>query len=146
MALPTAYTEATLKTYMLASLGALGTTLGLTMISFDEAVNDVLAAYGVTDIANATDIPKLRALAKVAAARTAQVTASSWYDFKADGGDFSRSQVATQVKTLLAQAESEALAYADAYTIGTGTFTYVADPYPFGADDDEDTNDDDEDA
>lgn len=137
MALPSSYTEATLKTYMLASLGGLGTVLGLTIDSFAEAVNDVLAAYGVEDIANATDIPQLRALAKVAALRTAQATAAGWYDFGADGGDFKRSQVAEQIATMLATAESDALLYADAYTIGTGTLTYTDDPYPFSVDDED---------
>lgn len=146
MALPSSYTEASLKTYMLTCLGGLGTVLGLTTDSFAEAVNDVLAAYGVADIANATDIPKLRALAKVAAARTAQNTAAGWYDFKADGGDYSRSQVAAQVAKMLVQAEAEALPYTDVYTIGTGTLTYANDPYPFDAADDAETNDDDENA
>jgi hypothetical protein len=146
MALPASYTEATLKTYMLACLGGLGTVLGLTTDSFAEAVNDVLAAYGVDDIADVTDIPKVRALAKVAALRTAQAMAAGWYDFDADGGSFSRSQVAEQLAGLLAAAEGDALLYADGYTIGTGTLTYVSDPYQFGADDDTDTNDDDEDA
>jgi hypothetical protein len=138
MALPSSYTEATLKTYMLACLGGLGTVLGLTTDSFTEAVNDVLAAYGVDTIADATDIPQLRALAKVAALRTAQATAAGWYDFGADGGDFKRSQVAKQIDAMLATAESDALLYLDSYSIQTGTLTFTDDPYPFADDDDSD--------
>ncbi len=138
MALPSSYTEGTLKTYMLAVLAELATVLGLTSASFDEAVNDVLIAYGVDDIAAATDVARLRSLAQVAAYRRAQTVAAGWYDFSADGGDFKRSQLLKQIGALLAGAEREALNYVDTYSIQTGTLTWTGDPYVFGDDDDSD--------
>ena len=130
MALPTIYTDATLKSYMLAYLGASGTTLGLTVDSFAESINDVLLAYGVTTLALATDVAKVRALARVAAVQTAQTVAATWYDFTADGASFSRSQVVKALASLLTLAESEAMSYSATYTIGVGSMSYPADPYP----------------
>ena len=141
MAPPTSYTEATLKTYMLASLGTLGTTLGLTTASFDEAVNDTLLAYPTTDVALATDITKLRALARLAAARQARTVAASWYDFSADGASFSRSQVLAALDGMIAMAETDAMAYSSNYAIGVGTMTYPDDPYPLTLVDVDDNDD-----
>ena len=136
MALPTSYTEVTLALYMVTVLGGLAETLGLTTDDMVEAVNDVAAACSVTDVANATDVKQVRALAKVAALRTAQTTAAGWYDFGADGGDYKRSQVQKQVSDLIEAAEQEALLYAPEYSIQVGTLRYPDDPYPFPVDDD----------
>lgn len=130
MALPTSYTDATLKSYMLASLGAIGSTLGLTVASFDEAVNDILLAYGAATVALATDITKLRALARVAAIRQARTVAATWYDFSADGASFSRSQVLAALDGMLAMAEADAMPYSASYAIGVGSMSYPDDPYP----------------
>jgi len=78
MALPSSYNESTLTRYMLDTLGSIATTLSLTAIDMGETVNDVLAAYGVSDIANATDVVKLRALARVGALRRAQAASLAW--------------------------------------------------------------------
>ena len=131
MTLPTVYTESGLNLYMRETLGGIATTLGLESSDFVETVNDVLAAYGVSTIADATDIVKLRALAKVGALRRAQIAALSWYDFSADGGSFSRSQVQAQIKAMLQAAETDAIPYADVYAVTTATMTYTtaADPY-----------------
>lgn len=122
---------------MRETLGGIATTLGLTTIDFVETVNDVLAAYGVSDIADATDIVKLRVLARVAALRRAQVAALSWYDFSADGGSFSRSQVQAQIKAMLSDAETDAFPYTGAYAVTRATLTYTteADPYQWTDDD-----------
>ena len=138
MALPTSYNEATLALYMVTVLGGLAETLGLTTDDMTEAVNDVAAACGATDVADVTDVKQVRALAKVAALRVAQTMAAGWYDFGADGGDYKRSQVQKQVADLLKAAEQESLLYAPEYAIQIGTLNYVDDPYPFPAVDDED--------
>ena len=135
MALPTSYNEATLALYMVTVLGGLAETLGLTTDDMTEAVNDVAAACSVTDVADATDVKQVRALAKVAALRVAQTMAAGWYDFGADGGDYKRSQVQKQVADLLKAAEQEALLYAPEYAIQVGTLSYPDDPYPFPVDD-----------
>ena len=133
MALPTSYNEATLALYMITVLGGLAETLGLTTDDMTEAVNDVAAACGVSDVVDATDVKQVRALAKVAALRVAQTKAAGWYDFSADNGDYKRSQVQKQVSDLLKAAEGEALLYAPDYGIQVGAFNYVDDPYPFPA-------------
>lgn len=138
MALPTSYNEATLALYMVTVLGGLAETLGLTTDNMTEAVNDVAAACRVTDVADATDVKQVRALAKVAALRTATTMAAGWYDFSADNGDYKRSQVQKQVADLLKAAEQEALPYAPEYSIQVGTLSYPDDPYPFPVDDDTD--------
>jgi len=137
MALPSSYNESTLTRYMLDTLGGIATTLSLTAIDMGETVNDVLAAYGVSDIANATDVVKLRALARVGALRRAQAASLAWYDFSADGGSFSRSQVQAHIKAMLAAAETDAIPYADVYAVTTATMTYTAeaDPYQWADDD-----------
>ena len=137
MALPASYSESTLKTYMTTSLGPLAGALGLVDSDMAEPLNDVLTAYGVEDIADATNLPKLRALARVHALRKAQVTAAAWTDFTADGASFSRSQVAAALREMLAQAEASALQYSEDYAILTGQMSYANNPYPFDSNDDE---------
>lgn len=138
MPLPSGYTESTLASYMVSRLGALAVTLELTTASMAEAVNDVALACGVTDIAGATDVQQVRALATLAALRTAQTAAASWYDFGADGGDFKRSQVQAQIAGLLADAERAALLYREDYAVGVGTLAPV-DPYRWDSDEDDDS-------
>ena len=69
MAAPTSYSEIELKGYMLNILEGVGPSSAWSMVAFDEQINDVLIDYGVSDIANATDIPKLRTIARVHAWR-----------------------------------------------------------------------------
>lgn len=111
MAAPVAYTEPELQAYMLDVLADVASALGMTELSLQEAVNDTLLAYGVADIAAATDIPRLRALARVAAWRAALARASSWYRFSADGATYNREQVAKQIRDMLGLAEADAAAY-----------------------------------
>lgn len=131
MAIPTSYTEATLKGYMLATLSDLGTVLGLATSNFDEAFNDALLAYGVTDIANATDIPKLRAFAKVEAWKVAVNAASGRIDWSEAGASFKQSQYRTAARDGLALAQSEAAQYGGGmagYEVTVGQMV-LHDPY-----------------
>jgi hypothetical protein len=114
MAVPTAYTEDTLAEYMHSALREVATTLGFAPGDgdYDEAVNEALLAYGVTDIAEATQIAKLRTLARREAWRQAQSAAAARFDFSADGGDYSRSQLHKQITTNLERAEADAAPYA----------------------------------
>lgn len=132
MAIPTSYSEETLKAFMLAALSNLGAALGLTASSFNEAVNDALLAYGVTDIAQATDIAKLRALARVAAWQVAVSAAAGDYDFSADGGNYRRSQLHEQARKGLAAAEADAAVYSGENQATVGLMIWD-DPYqPLG--------------
>jgi hypothetical protein len=100
MAVPTVYTDLELQDYMLTSLGELGTALDLSVDSFYEAVTDVLLAYGVSDLAAATDIAKIRRLARAAALRVAATKAATFFDFTADGATFRKSQILGQIDKL----------------------------------------------
>jgi hypothetical protein len=131
MAIPASYTEAELKTFMLAAVAELGAVLGLTTSSFAEAVNETLLAYGVDDIADATDIPKLRALARVEAWKVAVVAAGSRIDWSEAGASFKQSQYRAAANNGLSLAQSEAVPYGgglagNVVTVGTMTMN---DPY-----------------
>ena len=132
MALPSSYTESALRDYMLASVGTVGSMLSLTASSFTEAVNDALVAYGVTDIALATNIAKLRGIAKVEAWRLIVTTTVGEYNFSADGGTYSREQLHKHAVDALARAEADAVSrgYMDsgAPLISVGSMKHT-DPY-----------------
>ena len=91
--IPSSYTEDMLKSYMVGRVRTIADLLGMTVDHFTESVNDVLIAYGVDDISNATDIPKLRALAHVQAWMLVAEVASGEYQFAADGGSFNKKQI-----------------------------------------------------
>lgn len=129
MAIPASYTEYELTEYMLSVTSAVSATVGETGLqtyAFAEAVNDVLVAYGVDDIADAEDIAKLRSLAKVEAWRTVISHLMTAYDFSADGASYSRSQMLAAAEKALSMAESaaEASGYSSTYAIQLGTITY----------------------
>lgn len=131
MALPTAYTELALASYMLATLGEVAGVLGVDTLEVSEAVNDALLAYGVSDIAQATDMPRLRAAARVAVWRLALARATGLYQFSADGATYNRQQVVEHIRAMLQLEEADA----SALGIGTGGVwatpltLRMADPY-----------------
>lgn len=137
MPVPTVYSEAQLQQYMLAQTGNLGTVLGLSASDFVEAVTDALIAYGVTAIASATDIAKLRALATLAAWQVAVQKAAGYMEFTADGSSFKANQIHQQALASLAQAEQTAAVYGAlaGYVVTTATLTWPDDPYPLPRDD-----------
>lgn len=69
MGTPTSYSEGSLEAYMLEVTDAIGASFGLGISDFAEALDSTLLAYGVTDVADATDMLKLRSIAKVNAWR-----------------------------------------------------------------------------
>jgi len=134
---PGAYTESGLALYMHAVLGAVASLLGYTAPgSYTEQVNDALTALGLTDIASATDVTALRAVARREAWKKAQADAAALYDFKADGGDYSRSQVLAGIAKSLASAEQAAAAYVSDDERYAASVTPVAynDPYSWSDD------------
>lgn len=134
MPVPTAYTEEALGEYMLAVLGVVGSVLGYTSESFDEAIADTLLSYGTNNIAQATDIKKLRALAKVAAWQKANDDLVAFYDYQADGGSFDRSQMQAMAEKALAQAQAKAIAYDPNYQVQVTREKPVNDPYRYVSD------------
>lgn len=65
MPAPTSYTEDTLADFMQAVLKSVATDLTWTdTADYQEAINETLLAYGAADIADASNITKLRLLAR----------------------------------------------------------------------------------
>lgn len=137
MSIPASYSEPGLALYMHAVLGKAAELLGYTAPdSYSEQVNDVLTALGLEAIGDAADVAGLRAVARREAWRKAKADAASLYDFKADGGDFSRSQVLAGIEKNLADAEQAAAAYVaddSRYAAGVAPVIYN-DPYSWSDD------------
>jgi len=133
MAFPTRYTDATLLAYMLASLGSVGDILGFGMgtLVLTEAANDVLFDYGITDAADATDMIKIRALARYHAWKTALTEVSLDYNFSDAGAKYDRGQMFDHVEKQLLKFKKDALLYLSDYQIESSTIDWKADPYEF---------------
>lgn len=134
MPVPASYTEATLATLMHTILGATATALGYAAPSgsagvYQEAVYDALIAYGVTDVATATDIPKIRAAAALAAWRKATNDAAAKIQFGGDGQSFSDQQIWEHCVKMLAAAEADASRYGAGLAVGVTALRYKHDPY-----------------
>lgn len=129
MAIPTAYTEDSLKEYMLSVLEEVGAQFfEWSPDNFTEQVIQTLLWYGnVRDVAGATDLIKLRALAAYTAWLKAWGAAVALEDFEADGGNFKQSQIFKQIGQRLLAAWGEAYSYLPAGTLppvisgGTGS-------------------------
>lgn len=133
MPTPSTYTESALAAFVVRELGGVATQLEWVPETpqVAEAVYDCLDAYGVTDIADATDTAKLRALARVAAWRAAVSATAGNYTTSVEGMSFNREQVHAQAKGMLAEAERAASVF------GVGTLSVVTstvdryDPYSY---------------
>lgn len=112
MAIPTSYTDDELKAYMLGTLEGVGPSSAWAITAFDEQLNDVLIDYGVTAIASATDITKLRVIARVHAWRKLSRAVAGDVDFSADGGTYKQSQLHDMIADELEKAEADAAVYA----------------------------------
>lgn len=129
--IPSAYTELTLAEYMETVTRNVSGALGWTADDFSEAIVDTLIAYGVTDLTDATDIAKLRALAKVEAWRLCADGTAADYNFSADGGNYSRQQLHEHAVAALDRAKTQAAVFGGAdegYAIGIGRLVF-ADSY-----------------
>lgn len=133
MPAPVAYTEAELADYLITALGETATVLGWTSATdqVEEAVNDALLAYfgGAGDVADATDIPKLRALVRVAAWQSVVRWTATRYHFAEGTAEFDRQQVHDQALKALAEAEREAGLVGAGPALVVTPVSYVHDPY-----------------
>lgn len=111
--IPSAYTDFTLAAYMATVTNNVAAALGWTADNFSEAVNDTLLAYGVTTAADAGDIPRLRALAKVEAWRAVADATAADFNFSADGGSYSREQIHQHALDALTRAQAQAAPFVD---------------------------------
>jgi hypothetical protein len=138
MPLPTSYTESDLAVFMHIVTETAAAALGWTALTFDaEPVNDALILYGVSDIAQATDIPKLRAAARVAAWRAIVQATAGMHGFSADGQSMPLEQVQAMALRALSLAESDAATYGvnPAFTVRIDRVVDVHDPYAYVPDD-----------
>lgn len=121
MPIPTAYTEPELAQFALTQLGDLATALSWAVEtpSVTEAVTDALLAYGVSAIVDATDVPKLRALGRVAIWRAVARATAGHHRFGADQMSFDRQQVHEHALKMVGEAEREAAA------LGVGPYGLV---------------------
>ena len=85
--------------------------------SYDEIVNDTLLAYGVTDIGDAADLAKLRALGNLALWQAAEEATVLEVSYTADNTTFNREAIFQHVAAMLAQARLDALPYDDGYQV-----------------------------
>ena len=129
MAIPTSYTEDELRSYMVTALGDVASVLDIGTADMEEPANDVIDSYGVTDVASATNVTKLRALARVGAWRKASQTATVQYTFRSGQSAFNRSDMYKFISDQLSRAESEAYQYDPAYAITVQPIEYKNDPY-----------------
>lgn len=107
---PTVYTEIELAAFQVAALGDLATALGwvTSTPAVVEAVNDALLTYGVSDVATAANIPRLRALARVAIWQAVVRATAGYFHFSVETLSFDKEQVHEHALKMIAEAEREA--------------------------------------
>lgn len=119
MSVPSSYSASELAAYMHGELRNVAALLGLTAPdSYTQAITRTLLAYGVTDIASATNVPRLLALSSVEAWRLATQQLTPQFNINTDGRGQDRSDLFKHCREMLADAESVAMMFPDD---GTGT-------------------------
>lgn len=140
MPAPTSYSETDLALYMHEYVlgGDDGTAGALGWADDDSrytyAVANTLRAYGVSLIADATDMAKLEALARVEAWRAVVQATAAEHDYASGTADFKRSQINAQARAALADAEGAAFAYTSLYSVGVSAVRNTDTPYTYWPD------------
>jgi len=113
MPAPSSYSESMIRDYMYSTTKGVVDVINWTANDFVEPVNDLLIAYGVDTINDATDIAKLRAMAKIEAWRAMVSATSGEFDYSSDSGQtalhYKRSQLHEQAKAALTLAQGDAV-------------------------------------
>lgn len=130
MALPTSYDEAALAEYMVSVGVAPLADLGQSSADLGFPVRRALRAYGVSDIADATDMTKLEALAEYAIWDWIVSQYVTRYGISLDGERLDRQQLYEHAKDRL----KDARAVAGSYGVGAAAVKMVnvirdQDPY-----------------
>lgn len=99
-----------------------------------EMDDDVLSMYGVTDWTSVTDIPKVRAIAKVIAWKHAMEVSATSVNFSADGGSYNMRQIHEMCEKNYKTALSDARVYDPVYEIGVTEIISTQNPYAFDPD------------
>jgi hypothetical protein len=133
MPVPTSYTEETLIQFMHSTLAEMATVLGWTVDGghYDEAVVETLLVYGVSQIAEASDIRKLRACARVQVWQAVSNATAGDYDYEAEDVSYSRSQVHAQASAMLEKTLLDAMPYTDVYSVVIDEVIFKNDPYVY---------------
>lgn len=130
MSVPAGYDDAQLAAFMLAVLGPTAAALGWTAPAHvSEPLIETLVAYGVDDIAAATDVPKLRALARWQAWEAAAEALASRYDVSTDGQALSRAQLYTHARQQAARAARQATVWLAGGAVTVTPIRRSSDPY-----------------
>lgn len=110
-----------LADYLEDYLGGLASQLGWNSGSYGFIVSEALRLYGVSTEAEAVDLNKLYALAKVALWEAVLRDISMDFDYSSNGASFKRSQAVEQVKNNLEDARVAAQVYLPDFSIDTGS-------------------------
>ena len=139
MAIPTSYNDFTLSQFMLNEMAEVNEYFNWTPASFAEQVTDALIDYGVSSLALAIDIPKLRAIARLQAWSKAKRAAAKFIDNKLVDDDRKQSQLFDHIAQNLQQAQAAASIYLTSADSGSavasgnvatvGKIVYLTDPY-----------------
>lgn len=143
MAIPTSYNDFTLSQFMLNELAEVNEYFNWTPASFAEQVTDTLIDYGVPTLTDATDIPKLRAIARLQVWSKAKRAAAKFIDNKVTDDERSQSQLFDHIAQNLQQAQAAASIYltsadsssavASGNVATVGKVVYLTDPYQMRA-------------
>jgi hypothetical protein len=139
MPVPTAYTEQQLAVLMRHLLGgtaddALGWVEGTSDAGdYAEPVVDALLLYGVTTIAAATDVGRLRAAARVAVWRAAMQALADRHQYSLENDQIAIQQHYDHAEKQAALAEADAMAYGltGGATVTRTTLRATQDPYAY---------------
>lgn len=117
MPVPTVYTEQTLAEFMMQELKNSASDLGWTTADpdgdYQEAITETLLLYGVADVSEATNIRKVRALARVAIWESATKASVPNTDSSQDGMSNSDSQVYDHSYAMWEEAKQQASIWMD---------------------------------
>ena len=128
--------EADLEAYMIDCLGDTATKIGLVAIDLDETVTDIIYDYGsITTVDEATDLRKLRILAKARVFERAMAQVAADYDFSDKSASYSRSQMHKALQAQYKLAQAAALEFAPFYKAKIITPVHVNDPYKKSSED-----------
>lgn len=137
MPIPTQYSEADLAQFSITALGPLASALGWDVDTpqVAESVNDALLGYfgGTGLVADATDVAKLRAWARVAIWRRVRDATAGNYRVAVEVLSYDRQQVHEHAVAMVAEAEREAGAVGAGPALVVGSVVRDSDSDPYAA-------------
>jgi hypothetical protein len=134
--LPTAHTDVTLAQYMADELGDFATLLGWAVAEdgagdFRPAVHDTLRGYGAANVATATDVARLEALASAAVWSRAARASAHLHAASTDGSSWNPQQAHEHAVAMAQEAARAALPYVASYGLHQQRIVHRNDPYTY---------------